>query len=203
MKTNISPAELSKRLEPLTAAAAKVFPTDPKTLFTTKHRTSGSPGHQLMNETPEPESAEPGVNLPRKTGRRSLRTPERATAIAEALGRGLPVAAACRIANVSPATYRDWRAKDQDFDEQCELAIAQGIQARLAIIEAASLTDWRAAAWLLERCSPEQFSRNRVEHQHLHIAAADKVLIYLPAKTESHNSQNSITHEITDTGSED
>lgn len=146
-----------------------------------------------MSEPTSPDAAAPLVT-PAKVGRRSVRTPERAVAIAEALGRGLPVTAACRVAGICPGTYHDWRAKDEDFAEQIEVAIARGISARLAIIERAASEDWRAAAWLLERGAPEHFSRNRVEHQHLHVSG-DKVLIYLPAKSEIHPTIQDI-HEI-------
>ena len=100
----------------------------------------------------------------RRIGRRTLRTPERAKVIAEAIGRGVPIAHAARIAGVSPTCLHDWRAKDAAFEQQIQEAIARGIEARLAVIERASEAgDWRASAWLLSACQPEHFSKTRVQ----------------------------------------
>ena len=104
------------------------------------------------------------ANLPtvRKRGRRSLRTPERAAAIADALGRGLAVSAACAIAGIGTRTFHTWRNNNVAFQDQIEEAISRGIDNRLKRIEAASDSgDWRASAWLLEHTT-DMFSKQRV-----------------------------------------
>jgi hypothetical protein len=98
----------------------------------------------------------------RKRGRRSLRTPATARAIAEALGRGLPLVHAAAVAGVTPQTVCSWRHNDAAFETQIQEAIARGVESRLRIIEAAAMTDWRAAAFLLQTCQPEHFSKQRV-----------------------------------------
>ena len=134
-----------------------------------------------MNDaTPIEVDAQP---LQVRRGRRSVRTPENAAAIAAGLGRGIPLQYVCAAVGISKATVCEWRNSDQDFEAQIESAIAKGIESRMAIIDAAALKDWRAAAWLLQVSQPEHFARNKTgaQHQHLHVSG-DKVLIYLPEK---------------------
>ncbi len=97
-------------------------------------------------------------------GRPSKRTPRNAKLICDGLARGLPFTHACAVARVSLETFSSWRKNDEAFRQRVERAIAQGVDARLKKIEAASEAgDWRASAWLLEHCQPEHFAKNRLE----------------------------------------
>jgi hypothetical protein len=98
-----------------------------------------------------------------RLGRRSVQTPERAKVICEALARGLPYGHACAVAGISFQTFSVWRNRDTKFRQQIDEAIARGVEKRLKIIEDAARTEWRAAAWLLEHCQPEHFSKSRIQ----------------------------------------
>jgi len=104
------------------------------------------------------------TSTPVRRGRKTVQTPERAKTICDALARGLPYVHACAAAGISFQTFSAWRNRDETFRQQIEAAIAVGVAARLAIIDRAAITgDWRAAAWLLEHCQPEHFSKSRIQ----------------------------------------
>jgi len=102
------------------------------------------------------------------------------------LKRGVPRGMACRMAGITYPTFLAWQREDERFREEVELAIAAGVDGHLGNIEAASKTDWRASCWILERCHPDQFGRNRVE-----LTGADGaplaagVQLYLPKKDDA------------------
>jgi hypothetical protein len=112
-----------------------------------------------------------------------VRTAANAKLICDCLSRGMPFVHACAVANISNQTLLDWRREDEQFRQAMETAIAEGVNARLRVIEEASADDWRAAAWLLEHCQPQHFARNRLE-----VTGADGaplaagVQLYLPQK---------------------
>jgi hypothetical protein len=72
------------------------------------------------------------------------------------------------IVGVSPGSISRWKNKgplnNAHFTQAIIRGQARGMERRLARIEAASSTQWQAAAWLLERQHPERFGRYRVEH---------------------------------------
>jgi hypothetical protein len=98
-----------------------------------------------------------------KVGAPTKRTPQNAATICECLARGLPQNMACSVAGISQETYFNWKQDDESFRLQIELAVAQGVNARLKKIEAAGEDDWRAMSWLLEHCNPELFAKTRVQ----------------------------------------
>lgn len=99
----------------------------------------------------------------RGRGRPTVRTPETAEIICDAVARGMPFRLACHVAKISPTTFNEWKAEDATFAEQLEEAIARGVDVRLRTIEEASHGDWRAASWLLEHCLPEHFAKSRIQ----------------------------------------
>lgn len=130
------------------------------------------------------EQFEP-ILLPKlKGGRPSKFTPELVKRILKCVERGMPLSLACEAAGIEFCTLQVYRKKHPDFAAHIKAAIAKGVEKRLKKIEDASdAGDWRAAAWLLEHCQPEHFSRNRIEvsgPDGSPLAAA--VAIYLPAK---------------------
>ena len=94
-----------------------------------------------------------------RMGRRCRLTPEVQERIATALRAGSYLEEAAQLAGVSPSTLHAWLAKGRtarsgqflEFLELVHGAIAQAEVAAVARIFAASQTDWRAAAWWLER----------------------------------------------------
>jgi transposase len=100
----------------------------------------------------------------RKKGRPTVRTPERAKILCDAVAAGLPFIQACAVAKICAETFCKWRDQDANFRQAIETAVALGVARRLKKIEDASdAGDWRASAWLLEHVHPQYFSRNRIE----------------------------------------
>ena len=72
------------------------------------------------------------------------------------------------LVGISPSTYFNWMSKGSnqeprfmEFLESIKRANAQSIVNRVAhIARAADGGNWRAAAWLLERISPESFGKH-------------------------------------------
>ena len=86
------------------------------------------------------------------------RTDERVERILEALSSGQTrrVAAAC--GGVSDDTLRRWIMADTDLSLRVSAAESQAHIALVACIRNAADHDWRAAAWLLERRDPANWS---------------------------------------------
>jgi hypothetical protein len=109
-----------------------------------------------------------------KRGRRSKLTPTLQQYLVRALSVGCTHRAACQYAGIHYATFYRWlhtgetgKAPYDDFCNAIKRAEAEGVLRALEQIHAAGDTDWRAAAWLLERRYPEEFSKRRVvEQQH-------------------------------------
>lgn len=86
------------------------------------------------------------------------RTDERVERILEALSSGQTrrVAAAC--GGVSDDTLRRWIMADAELSLRVSAAESQAQLALVACIRNAADHDWRAAAWLLERRDPANWS---------------------------------------------
>lgn len=57
----------------------------------------------------------------------------------------------CRIAGVSEETFYTWIREDEDFKLKVEKAESVAIEAAVATVVRASLTDYKAATWFLAR----------------------------------------------------
>lgn len=86
------------------------------------------------------------------------RTDERVERILEALSSGQTrrIAAAC--GGVSDDTLRRWIQTDPELSLRVSAAESQAEMALVACIRNAAGHDWRAAAWLLERREPANWS---------------------------------------------
>ena len=89
---------------------------------------------------------------------------------------GYSLRAAARIVGCDPASLRRARIRDPEFAR--ELAAAFGVTEAIALQTVHDAAQqpryWRAAVWLLERASPEQFARRPGTY-----TAEDVVQIYL------------------------
>jgi hypothetical protein len=93
---------------------------------------------------------------------------------------------ACEAAGVGVSTLTRWKhlAKDpgapsayREFAKRLKRARQEGIVARVALVQKAAQSDWRAAAWLLERDQPQEYSlKHRVEHSG-QLTLADALLL--------------------------
>ena len=89
--------------------------------------------------------------------------------IVSILEKGNYVETACALAGISKQTFYNWRnrgntqksGKYRGFLDAVEKAIATAEIADLKIIDQAAQKNWRAAAWLLERRSPERWGNKR------------------------------------------
>lgn len=98
--------------------------------------------------------------------------------------RGMPYDLACRSAGIAKSTFMRWKiraeeAEDRaekeekpirgdreylDFWDQLKDAVADRVFIRLDRIEQAGARgSWQADAWLLERCHPDLYGRQRLE----------------------------------------
>lgn len=79
---------------------------------------------------------------------------------------GASLADACRAAGIHPQTLRMWRHRSgrayDAFRAEFDRARARGKDAAVARILRAGKEDWRALAWWLTRCYPEQYSERRM-----------------------------------------
>ena len=95
-------------------------------------------------------------------------TPELTRDITSYISEGNPPTIAATLVGISPSTYFNWMSKGSEktprfmeFSELIKRATAQSIVNRVAhIARAADGGNWRAAAWLLERISPESFGKH-------------------------------------------
>lgn len=92
-------------------------------------------------------------------GRRTVRTPENAAKIEQAIEAGLTHKLAAAYAGMSDDTFYRWRAADADFAARIDAAEARGALACVARIRQAAPDDWRAAAWILEHRHKEAFGK--------------------------------------------
>jgi hypothetical protein len=111
-------------------------------------------------------------------GAPSKLTPERQEQICSAIRAGVRPEAAAGYAGIGARTYYRWmqagRAVDPDpvyaqFVEEVELALAEWEARDVLLIGQAAKSDWRAAAWRLERRMPGVYGK-RERHE---IANAD------------------------------
>lgn len=98
-------------------------------------------------------------------------TPERQATICRWMSTGSTVLDAAAAAGINRETIRGWmhrggeqrarhkRGKYRSFLEAVEQARAQHKGTLVACVKKAGLTQWQAAAWLLERNWPEDFAR--------------------------------------------
>lgn len=91
---------------------------------------------------------------------------EKIELICKAIKSGLTINNAARAAGVNPNTYYVWKKKGEagiepwaSYWERVQLAIHQGEAVLANRIATASQDDWRAAAWMLERRHPENWSK--------------------------------------------
>jgi hypothetical protein len=95
-------------------------------------------------------------------GRRRVLDPAKKARLCELVAQeGYSVEQAADSLDVSLRTVQRERRYDQDFDHEVRLALQQPADP-LKLMEHASRTHWRAAAWLLERTNPEEFARKPV-----------------------------------------
>lgn len=98
-------------------------------------------------------------------GRPTDCTPEITEIICAELREGLSIASACAAAGVHRSSFHEWVSRSDegppfsDFADATTKARAAGTRALEVTVRTAAGTDWRAAAWMLERKAPEDWSK--------------------------------------------
>lgn len=134
------------------------------------HKPSPTPAPAIAPETPAelsavpvPQNAEPPAQpVPSaKPGRPTKLTPALRTELLEDLHRGMNYSQACADIGINRDTLRAWRKTNPSLCTAIAQAEARAIRKRIDIIDQASPTNWRAAAWLLERMCPEVWGKTK------------------------------------------
>lgn len=102
-----------------------------------------------------------------------LGRPSKLDALAErkilrSVRRGMPLIHAANVAGMSFQTLSSHRSKNTKFADALLKAIAEGVEARLKVIEQATKSAdesvrLRSATWWLEHVLPEHFARSRIQ----------------------------------------
>ena len=97
----------------------------------------------------------------RKSGRRSKKNQATLDGIIEAIRIGITFERAADLHRVSRATVYRWRNEDPEFDKDILEAVVYSEAVLVQRVNDKSIDDWKAAAWMLERRHPEQYSQRR------------------------------------------
>lgn len=136
----------------------------------------------------------------RKPGRRSKKNQATLDGILEAIRVGITFERAAELHRVSRATIYRWRLEDPEFDKDVLEAIVYSEAILLQRIADKSTEDWKAAAWILERRHPNQYSpRREIEVNVTKSDGKDEVIammeqtreLYLGAENQKAESEDS------------
>lgn len=99
-----------------------------------------------------------------------------AEAVLGAIRAGNYIHTACMAAGLSEKTFRTWIRKGKlgeepfaSFWAEMRQAVAQAEVTRLRLVEAASLVNWQAAAWMLERRNHKRWGRRIDQKQEVQV----------------------------------
>jgi soluble cytochrome b562 len=93
--------------------------------------------------------------------KRSKKTPAVIEAILANLREGLTKEVACSQAGITRQTLYSWCENDEQLAMEVQAAVDVSQAVLIKAVTTASFTDWRAAAWMLERRYPEHFAAKR------------------------------------------
>jgi len=92
---------------------------------------------------------------------RVKKSPKLLDEILQTIREGQPITRAARLCGVNPDSVHRWRQEDPDFNEALEEALEFQVAVLTRKVDQASDTDWKAAAWRLERLRPDEFGSKR------------------------------------------
>ena len=103
----------------------------------------------------------------KKPGRRTLLTRTLRKKICDVLSASNTIKTACAACGIAESTYFDWisrgEAGEAGFKEFSEAVMRARARAKISLVDVvttAAAKDWRAAAFLLERCYPLEYGRS-------------------------------------------
>lgn len=141
-------------------------------------------------------------DLKRPVGRPSKLTPERIARLIDALRAGHTRETAATLAGIGRSTFNAWLAAAKEpsadpelqaFSDAVKSAEIEAEDALLGIIRAATSKHWQAAAWILERRSPDRWGR-RVKAEVTAPPPAQPV----PSDVERHIEEAQATADMTE-----
>ena len=94
-----------------------------------------------------------------KTGRKRALDATKCREVCAMIAAGAGRKSAAHYVGCSVSTIRREAQRNDKFDEQLRRAEAHAEMRPLETMRDAAARDWRAAAWLLERCDPQRFGR--------------------------------------------
>lgn len=119
----------------------------------------------LTPPAPAVEAPTKKARRPKTGGRVSKKTKETLEVVAQAIDSGGTIRDAARAGGISAKTLYEWMAEDDSIRDVIEEAKLRRRHRLLGRIEEASSNGaWQAAAWILERTMPDEFSKNATVH---------------------------------------
>jgi terminase small subunit-like protein len=115
----------------------------------------------------------------RKHGRRSLFTAALQKRICQLLAKGNTIVAVCDHVGISEATFHQWCEARPEFLESTSRARGKARVRHVQTLTKAAEKDWRASAWLLSHCWPQEYSETS-RHE---IGVAGRI-VFLPQKDD-------------------
>jgi len=100
-------------------------------------------------------------------GSKTIRTEATSRRLIRAASVGNTNRTAALAAGISERAFYSWLSEDAEFADAYACARAQGQEELVGQIRLASMADWKAAAWLLERMDPEHWSKQEVSPESL------------------------------------
>lgn len=88
-------------------------------------------------------------------------SPELKARVCDLVRQGMPLGRVAERLGIGRRTVYGWRERSAEFAEAYASAQAAFLGRCELVVATAALTDWRAAAWYLERRSPEEWGRHR------------------------------------------
>lgn len=93
--------------------------------------------------------------------RKSKKTPQVIEKVLANLREGLTKDVACSQAGITRNTLYRWCEDDAELADEVQAAVDCSQAILIKAVTSAAFTDWRAAAWMLERRYPEHFAAKR------------------------------------------
>lgn len=113
------------------------------------------------------------------------KTRARIELILENLRKGITKKAACSQAGIDRNTLYRWCETDKELAAEVEAAIDVSQSVLVNAVITASFTDWRAAAWMLERRFPESFAAKRDVEVNINKSDGTDVVVGMIAQAQA------------------
>jgi hypothetical protein len=107
-------------------------------------------------------------------GRPARGTPQMLARIIELARKGIPQTLIAKMVNLNPATIMRWKVEKREFGEAFRAAELASVEELVGHIVSQARTDWKAAAWILQRKYPADFNLESIMSIKVDRAEAEK-----------------------------